>query len=98
MSTSQNLLSELRVLAADTEQLIEQVADQSEGHIVAARDKARRAVSRARAGFADLAQAGTARACAAGEAADEYVHENPWRMLAGVAIIGIIAGILMTRR
>lgn len=98
MSTSQKVMSELRGLAADTEELIEHVADQSGNRIVAARDKAREAVTRARAELADIAHASAARARAAGDAADHYVHDNPWRMIAAVAILGLIAGALIARR
>jgi ElaB/YqjD/DUF883 family membrane-anchored ribosome-binding protein len=98
MSTSQKVMSELRGLAADTEELIEQVADQSSHSIVAARDKAREAITRARAELSDLAHTGAVRARAAGDAADHYVHDNPWRIIAGAAILGLIAGALIARR
>ena len=98
MSTSQKLLSELRGLAAGTEELIEEVADQSGNRIAAARDRARSAVSRARSELADLAHASSARARAAGIAADDYVHVNPWPTIAGVAVVALIAGALLARR
>lgn len=98
MSTSQKVMSELRGLAADTEELIEQVADQSSSSIVAARDKAREAITRARAGLSGLAHTGAVRAREASKAADHYVHDNPWRIIAGAAILGLIAGALIARR
>ena len=98
MPTPQKLVSELKGLAADTEQLIEEVADQSGERIAAARDKARAAVSLARARLADLAEAGAARARATGEATDEYVHDNPWRVIAAVAVLGLVAGAMLSGR
>jgi ElaB/YqjD/DUF883 family membrane-anchored ribosome-binding protein len=29
---------------------------------------------------------------------DEYVHENPWQVVAGVAALGLLVGALMGRR
>jgi ElaB/YqjD/DUF883 family membrane-anchored ribosome-binding protein len=34
---------------------------------------------------------------AAGETADRYVHENPWRMVAIIALTSCIFGYLMAR-
>lgn len=98
MAGTRRLLAEARELAADTEELIEQIADRSESHIVAAREKARQAVSRARSQISEMAQAGTARAQAAGRAGNDYVHDNPWRVIAGVAALALLAGALLTRR
>ncbi len=30
--------------------------------------------------------------------ADDYVHDNPWAALAAVALMGVAAGILLSRR
>jgi len=30
--------------------------------------------------------------------AEEYVHENPWQVIAGAAALGVLAGIIMSRR
>jgi ElaB/YqjD/DUF883 family membrane-anchored ribosome-binding protein len=42
------------------------------------------------------------RSRAAARAADEYVHENPWQSMGGVAVLAILAGfvigLLMNRR
>lgn len=98
MPGTRRLLAGARELAADTEELIEQIADRSEGNIVAARNKAREAVARARSQIGELAHAGSARAQAAGRAGNEYVHDNPWRVIAGVAVLALLAGALLTRR
>ena len=39
---------------------------------------------------------GTARVAV--RAADDYVHENPWRSIAVVAGAGLVAGLLVARR
>jgi len=98
MAGAQKLLVSARGLAADTEELIEHIADQSESRIVAAREKAREAVSRARAEFAGLAHAGTARVRAAGQAGQEYVRAHPWQTISGMVVVALIASALLARR
>ena len=99
MAETQNLLARERGLAGDTEELIEHSAEQSASRIVAAREQTRAAVSRARAEFAGLAQAGSARVRAAGQAGQKYVRAHPWQMIAGAAIIvALIASALLARR
>lgn len=98
MAAPQKIRSALRGLAADTEELIEEVADHSHSRVDAAEDSARAAVSAARRGLAMLAQRGTTHVCAAGDVACDYVHKNTWKIIAGAAIIGIVAGVLLTRR
>ena len=98
MSTPQKLVAELRNLAADTEELIEQVAHQSGGRIAEARERARAAVSRTRAGLAAMAGAGVAQARHARAAADEYVHEHPWQTVLAAVAIAAVAALLISRR
>jgi len=38
------------------------------------------------------------RARVAARYTDDYVHENPWRSIGAAAILGFVAGLLMTRR
>lgn len=35
---------------------------------------------------------------AAAHATDDYVHENPWRSLVAAASIGVVIGVLVSRR
>jgi ElaB/YqjD/DUF883 family membrane-anchored ribosome-binding protein len=38
------------------------------------------------------------RAKVAARYTDDYVHENPWRSIGAAALLGFVAGLLMTRR
>ena len=98
MLATHKLIAEVKGLAADTEELIEQLADRSEAGVAEARDRARDAASRVRGTVEALARAGGARARALGERGSAYVHENPWRTLAAIAVLGVIAGVLLSRR
>ena len=46
----------------------------------------------------DLADAWLARARHTAQAADDYVRERPWSALAVVALLGLAAGFLLSRR
>jgi ElaB/YqjD/DUF883 family membrane-anchored ribosome-binding protein len=35
---------------------------------------------------------------AAARATDEYVHENPWRSIGFAASLGVVVGLLISRR
>ena len=97
MSRAQKLLAEARGLAADTEELIEQIAEQSGSGIAVAREKAREAVARARAEITEFTEAGAARVRAAGQAGQEYVRAHPVQTIAGVALAALIAAALIWR-
>ena len=45
-----------------------------------------------------LQEAALARARAAGHAADDYVHDNPWTAVGTAAGIGLLVGLLIGRR
>jgi ElaB/YqjD/DUF883 family membrane-anchored ribosome-binding protein len=45
-----------------------------------------------------LQQAAVAKAKAAGHATDEFVHENPWKSIGIAAGVGMLLGLLVSRR
>ena len=55
-------------------------------------------LKRARDTLADVQDTVMERGKAAARATDDYVHDNPWRAL-GVAIaVGVVIGLIVTRR
>ncbi len=46
----------------------------------------------------DLQDVTVARARAAGHAADDYVHDHPWKAIGAAAGVGMILGLLIGRR
>jgi ElaB/YqjD/DUF883 family membrane-anchored ribosome-binding protein len=45
-----------------------------------------------------LQDAAVAQAKAAGQAADAFVHENPWKSVGVAAGLGLVLGLLLSRR
>jgi ElaB/YqjD/DUF883 family membrane-anchored ribosome-binding protein len=48
--------------------------------------------------LADAQEAMVVKAKAAGRAADDYVHDNPWRSVGIAAGVGLVIGLLIGRR
>ena len=95
--TTARVMEDLRVLAADTEQLLRVTAGDTGQHVVHLRAKAEESLRAARARLADVQDAALARARAAGRATDAYVHANPWQVVALGAVAGLAVGLLLMR-
>lgn len=100
MSTeaSHKLVSDLKLLAADTEELVRATAEQSGEKLNAARDKARVALAQAQARVAETEAALATRARAVARNTDQYVASHPWGAAAVVGVCALAIGILLGRR
>jgi ElaB/YqjD/DUF883 family membrane-anchored ribosome-binding protein len=97
-SNKEKLLTDLRIVVADTQQLIKEAVDSSSEGLAALRTRFEQKLSAAKATLesARATVAGNARCAAA--ATSTYVKENPWQF-AGVAVAtGLIVGFLLSRR
>ena len=94
--TTDKLLADLRMLAADTEQLLKATAGQTGQQIAQIRARAEESLQAAKARIADLQDVALAKTRAAGRAADTYVHANPWQVMAICAIAGLVLGIALS--
>ncbi len=95
---SQKLVSDLKTLATDTQDLIKATADQSGEKVIAAREKARVALSQVQARVAASEAAIAARARAAARNTDHYVRGHPWATAGVVGLCALAIGILIGRR
>jgi ElaB/YqjD/DUF883 family membrane-anchored ribosome-binding protein len=92
------LMSDLKVLIADAEELLRATAGQTSNGAAALRGRVQDTLERAKASLAETQAEAIARAKAAGQAADTYVHDNPWKAIGAAAGIGLLIGLLMSRR
>lgn len=92
------LMADLRVVIADTEELLRITADQAGEGLSEARGRIQARLSQAKASLTQLQETAVAKAKAAGHAADEYVHDNPWKAIGAAAGIGLVVGLLIGRR
>jgi len=95
--TAGKLIVDMKVLAADTGQLLKATGDQTGQFIGQARADAQESLRVARARVADLSSVALAKTRRAGRAADDYVHINPWQVISIGAVAGLVLGILLAR-
>jgi len=95
--TTDKLMTDLRVLAADMEQLLKVTASQTGERVAAVRAKAEASLQAAKVRVADLQQVAMAKSRLAGRATDAYVRANPWQVLALGAFTGLVFGLMLGR-
>lgn len=94
----ERVMADLRVVIADAEELLRLGAEQTGAAATEWRAKVEARLADAKASLLDMQDAAIERAKAAGRAADEYVHENPWRSIGVAAGVGLVVGLLIGRR
>jgi len=94
----EKLMSDLRVVIADAEELLRMTADEAGEAAIDIRSRIQTRMTQARADLLALQEAAVAKAKAAGYATDEFVHENPWKSIGIAAGVGMLLGLLVGRR
>ena len=92
------LMADLRVIIADAEEILRLTANQAGEGITDFRLRMQAKLQQAQAELAELQELALAKVKAAGLAADEYVHDNPWRAIGAAAGVGLVIGLLIGRR
>ncbi len=96
--TKQKLMADFKVVIADAEELLKATAQDASEKAVAARAKIEAHLSDAKAKLADLEQAIAIRAKQAADVTDQYVRENPWKAAGIAGGVGLLLGMLISRR
>ena len=94
----EKLMSDLRVVIADAEELLKLTASQVGDKAAELRMRMQARLEQARADLAALQAAAMVRAREAGQAADDYVQQNPWQAVGIAATAGFFVGLLLSRR
>ncbi|RPH59139.1 MAG: DUF883 family protein [Acidobacteria bacterium] len=92
------LLTDFRAVIADAEDYLAASVGQAGEAYAAARRKLERRLDAARAQATEAQHVLSGKTRAAARAADGYVHENPWQIIAVAASAGLLAGLLIGRR
>jgi ElaB/YqjD/DUF883 family membrane-anchored ribosome-binding protein len=96
--TKDKLAADLKVVIEDAEELLKATASQAGEKVAAARLKIQDSLDVAKAKLAHLGIAGIDKAKEAAAATDDFVHEHPWKAVGIGAAIGVIVGMLISRR
>jgi len=96
--TKEKLMQDLKLVAHDVEELLKATANQTGEKIAAARARAEESLRGAQKHLFEAGDEAAARARAAADATDDYVHDNPWQAVAIAAGVAFIIGLLLGRR
>ena len=92
------LVNDLRVVISDAEELLRCTAGDVSVGASEMRSRIQASLQQAKANVLQLQEAAVAKAKAAGVAADDYVHESPWKAIGAAACVGLALGVLIGRR
>lgn len=96
--STDKLVQDLKVVVADAEELLRATASQAGERAAAARARVEQSLERAKVKLSEVETAVVDRTRKVAHATDEYVHEHPWTAVSVAAGIGLIIGLLISRR
>jgi ElaB/YqjD/DUF883 family membrane-anchored ribosome-binding protein len=94
----ETLASDLRVVIADAEELLRATAGQMGEKAVIARERIQESLRAAKDKLSRAQEAMVDKTKAAARATDDYVHEHPWGAVGIAAAVGLVIGMLISRR
>ncbi|ADP10226.1 MULTISPECIES: DUF883 family protein [Erwinia] len=96
--TSENLRAELKSLADTLEEVLSSSSEKSRSELDKLRSKAQSALKDTRARLGDSGDLIAQTTREAAGRADVYVRDNPWTSVGVGAAVGVVLGVLLTRR
>ncbi|MCS2170044.1 YqjD family protein [Scandinavium sp. TWS1a] len=97
-NTSEHLRDELKSLADTLEEVLNSSSDKSKEELGKLRSKAERALKDSRYRLGETSDAIAQQTRVAAARADEYVRDNPWTGVGIGAAVGLVLGVLLSRR
>lgn len=96
--SKEKLVRDLQRVITDAEELLHATAGQTESKVVELRERIRTNLMDARHKLGDIEDAVKVKTKQAARAADDYVHEHPWRAIGTAVGFGLLVGLLIGRR
>jgi ElaB/YqjD/DUF883 family membrane-anchored ribosome-binding protein len=96
--TKEKLISDFKVVVADAEALLKASAGQGGEALAAVRARVEQSLAAAKTKMIDAEEELLERTKAAAKATDVYVHEHPWNAVGIAAGVGLLVGLLISRR
>lgn len=97
-SHAENLRAELKSLADTLEEVLNSSGDKSKAELDKLRSKAEDALKDTRARLSEAGDKLAHQTKQIAGQADEYVRDNPWAGVGIGAAVGVVLGVLLTRR
>ena len=98
ISEQQQLVSDMKSVIADAEDMLQATADQVGDKVTSLRARIQVRLDGARARLKEAEAVLVAKTRAAARATDAYVHESPWTAIGVAAGVGLLAGLVLSRR
>ena len=94
----EKLAADLRIVIADAEELLRATAGQMGEKAVVARERIQESMRVAKDKLARAEEVMVDKTKAAARATDDYVHDHPWGAVGIAAAVGLVLGMLISRR
>ena len=95
---SEKLLRDLQTVVEDAEALLQATAAQTGDRIDTIRTRARESLKQARTRLVEAEGEAMEQVREVVTSTDEYVHKNPWQAAGVAAGVGLLLGLLISRR
>lgn len=95
---SERLLRDLKTVVDDAEALLQATAAQTGERVDGIRERAKASLKQAKARLVEAEGEAVEQVREAAASADEYVHQNPWQAVGVAAGVGLLLGLLISRR
>lgn len=96
--TRDRLVTDLKVVLADAEELLKLTASDAGGKLAEVRERLGEHVGSARQRLGEFEEVVMARTKEVAKATDDYVHKNPWQSIGVAAGVAFLLGMLSSRR
>lgn len=98
IDSKDKLVADLKMVVADAEELLAATAHQTGEKVAALRERMQENLRAARHKLADAEEAVRLKTREVAKATDNYVHEHPWKSIGVAAGVGLLVGLLISRR
>ena len=92
------LINEMGTVISDAEEMLRMTANETGDAAASLRARVKDRMNKTKDDLVRLQEAAMAKAHEAGDVADEFVHENPWQAMGVAAGLGLVVGMLISRR
>ncbi len=96
--TTDQLVADLKTVMRDAEALLKATSTQTGERIQEVRARAEQSLQQARTRLNELEEEARRRAQEMANATEEYVRDNPWQSVGIAAGVGLLLGLLLSRR
>ncbi len=98
ISAQQQLVSDIKTVIADAEEVLSATADQAGEKVANLRTRVQARLHDAKLRLVHAEEILVTKTKAAAKATDAYVHESPWTAIGIAAGLGLLLGVLIGRR